>query len=313
VVDASAPDLPPCPEVRLAVHLGAVRVDHEAPNPAARLLPVGDTLALPVRLLGQAAPREILITSEVGRLVDGGVALEERPLQLGAAGSTRVGGYAVIGVSPGREPWAGRRRPTRSPLVGRERELLLEALLEQVTAGRGQVVSLVGAPGMGKSRLLDELRQRLSSQQVRYAEGHCLAYGSGTPYLPILDLLGDQCGIAVDDRPEMLLTKVRASLQQARLDPEAQLPYLLDLLGMSVASDQFVNLSPEARKARTFETVRQLFLASSQHQPLVLAFENLHWIDPTSEALLTSLMEGLAGAAPGAGHLPSRISPALAG
>ena len=182
--------------------------------------------------------------------------------------------------------------------MGRERELLLlEALLEQVTAGRGQVVSLVGAPGMGKSRLLDEFRQRLSSQHVRYAEGHCLAYGSGTPYLPILDLLRDQCGIAVDDRPEMLLTKVRASLQQARLDPEAQLPYLLDLLGMSVASDQFVNLSPEARKARTFETVRQLFLASSQHQPLVLALENLHWIDPTSEALLTSLMEGLAGAA----------------
>jgi tetratricopeptide (TPR) repeat protein len=159
------------------------------------------------------------------------------------------------------------------------------------------VVSLVGAPGLGKSRLLAEFRHHLTQQRVRYAEGQCLAYGSGTPYLPVLDLVRDHCGIVADDRPETRITKLRTSLDQAHLDAESSLPLLLDLLGLPVDADQLGNLSPEARKARTFEAVRQLFLMSSQHSPLVLAVENLHWIDPTSEALLASLVEGLAGAA----------------
>jgi predicted ATPase len=298
VVEASAPDLPPCPTVRLAVHLGAVQVDHQAADPTAQVQAVGETLALPVRLLGHAEPGAIVVSPEVGRLVAGWVALEERPVPLHSGQSTRIDGYAVIGVSPGREAWAGRWRPIQSPLVGRERELmLLEAIFEQVTAGRGQVVHLVGAPGMGKSRLLAEFRQRLSAQRLTYAEGRCLAYGSGTPYLPVVDLLRDHCGIAADDGPEILRTKVRVSLQQVGLDPDASLPYLLTLLGLPVEADQLAHLSAEARKARTFEAMRQLLLASSRHHPVVLAVEDLHWIDPTSEALLASLVDGLAGAA----------------
>ena len=297
VVEASAPDMPPYPTVRLAVHLGAMRVDSQALDSTPRLLPVGNTLVLPVRLLGQSEPGAIVVSPEVGRSVDGWVTLEARPLRLRPEDATRVGGYAVVGVSPGREVWAGRQRPTRSPLVGRERELmLLDAILDQVKAVRGQVVSLVGAPGMGKSRLLDEFRQSFTGQRVRYAAGQCLAYGSVTPYLPVLELLRDHCGVTADDRPQTLITRVRASLQQANLDPDASLPYLLPLLGVPVEADQLPPLSAEARKARTFETVQQLFLASSQQQPLVLAVENLHWIDPTSEAVLASLVEGLAGA-----------------
>jgi DNA-binding NtrC family response regulator/predicted ATPase len=296
-VAPTAEDMPPYPEVRLAVHLGAVRVDSQAPDPVAHLLAVGETLALPVRLLGQAAAGEILVSPEVGRLVDGWVALEARPLHLRPGDPARVGGYTVMGIRPARPRSTGDQMPARSPFVGRERELvLLDAVLEQVKACRGQVVGLVGALGVGKSRLLDEFRQRLTGQRVGYAEGQCLAYGSVTPYLPVLDLLRDHCGITVDDPPETLIAKVRMSLQQARLDPEANLPYLAHLLGLPLNGDQFANLSAEARKARTFEAVRLLFLTSSQHQPLVLAVDNLHWIDPTSEALLASLVEGLAGA-----------------
>jgi tetratricopeptide (TPR) repeat protein len=150
---------------------------------------------------------------------------------------------------------------------------------------------------MGKSRLLDEFRQRLVGPRLRYAAGHCLAYGSGTPYLPVLDLLREYCGIALDDSLETLRTKVRASMQQASLDPEDSLPYLLHLLGIPVEPDPLAHLSAENRKARTFEAIRELFLTHSQHQAVVIAVENLHWIDPTSEALLASLVDGLAGAA----------------
>ena len=167
----------------------------------------------------------------------GWVALEERPLQLHAEAPARVGGYVVVGVNPGHDAYGcGRRHPICSPLVGRERELLLlDAILEQVKAGRGQVVSLVGAPGMGKSRLLNELRQRVSGQGIRYAEGQCLAYESGTPYLPVLDLLRTHCEIAADDSPEARLTKVCTSLQRASLDPDPRLPFLLPLLGLPLS------------------------------------------------------------------------------
>jgi predicted ATPase len=261
------------------------------------MLPVGETLALPVRLLGQAEAGEILVSPEVGRLVDGWVALEARPLRLRPGDPTRMGGYTVVGVRPARLPATDHRKPARSPFVGRERELvLLDAVLEQVKAGRGQVVGLVGALGVGKSRFLEEFHQHLTGQRVRYAAGQCLAYGNVTPYLPILDLLRDHCGIAMDDPPSMLIAKVRVSLQQAQLDPEASLPYLAHLLGVHVESEPFANLSAEARKVRTFEAVQRLFLTSSQRQPLVLAVDNLHWIDPTSEALLASIVDGLAGA-----------------
>ena len=128
-------------------------------------------------------------------------------------------GYAVVGVSPGREAWAGRAAPHPEPLGWPGAGLmLLDALLEQVKAGRGQVVSLVGAPGMGKSRLLAEFRQRLSGQRVQYAEGHCLAYGQ---CYPLSAPSWTCCGItAASPRtigPEMLTTKMRAGARALRV------------------------------------------------------------------------------------------------
>jgi hypothetical protein len=160
VVDASTPDLPPCPTLRLAAHLGAGRVDPRATDPTAQVQAVGETLALPVRLLGHAEPGAIVASPEVGRLVADWVALEARQWPLRIGDPARLEGYGVVEVSPRREASAGRWRPPCSPFVGRAQELmLLESLLEQVKAGRGQVVSVVGAPGMGKSRLLNEFRQ----------------------------------------------------------------------------------------------------------------------------------------------------------
>jgi DNA-binding NtrC family response regulator/predicted ATPase len=186
--------------------------------------------------------------------------------------------------------------PSHSPFVGREQELmLLQSVLDQVKLGQGQVVSLVGAAGMGKSRLLNEFRERLGGHRVTYGEGQCLAYGTAVPYLPIANLLQDHCGINPGDTPEVLITKVSASLERTGLEPDTSLPYLLHLLGVPAGTDRIAGLSAEARRAHTFETFRRLFFATSQRQPLVLAVENIHWIDPTSEALLASFVEGLAG------------------
>src|SRR5262249_2810954 len=178
VAEASVPDMAPCPQVRLAVHLGAVRV--QGPPPTAHVLALGETLALPVRLLAQATTGEILVSPSVGRLVTGWVALEERVFQLQAG--TRVGGYAVVARRPGQASLPAGGGQARTPFVGRARELaILDAVLAQVSAGHGHVVGLVGAPGLGKSRLLAEVCEHFRAQQIACCVGQCLAYGSATP------------------------------------------------------------------------------------------------------------------------------------
>jgi DNA-binding winged helix-turn-helix (wHTH) protein/predicted ATPase len=280
-----------CPALRQAIHGGQLLVEVSAHGSAARLLPRGEVLALPVRLLGHAVVGEILVTSAVGRLVEGWCACQPH------AGPPGIETLLVTGLTPRPSPlrWHGRR--PRSRFVGRERELTtLTDLLAQATEGRGQVVGIVGEPGIGKSRLLYEFQQHLRAPSVPYVEGQCLSYGQALPFAPVLALLRQHCGITEADAPEVVTAKVRLSLQTAGIDPEEGAPYLCQLLGLPVGRERLADLSPERRKTRTFETLQQLYLACSQQHPLVLAVENLHWIDPTSEAFLASLIESLAGA-----------------
>jgi predicted ATPase len=186
----------------------------------------------------------------------------------------------------------------RSPFVGRARELaLLHDRLAAAGAGQGQVVGLVGEPGMGKSRLLVEFCRSVPAHQVTAYVGQCLSYGSATPYLPVCDLLRASCGITPADSVDTLIEKVRGGLQAVGMAPDAGAPYVLSLLGVEAGTAQLTGMSPEALKATTFETLRQLLLRRSQQHPLLLAVEDLHWSDPTSAEFFASLVERLPGAA----------------
>jgi predicted ATPase len=169
-------------------------------------------------------------------------------------------------------------------------------VLEQVERGQGQAVGLVGEAGLGKSRLLYEFRQRLAGRRVTVLEGRCLSYGSAVPYLPLLDLLRSHCGITEADGSEGVAEKVRIGLQNVALQPEEYAPYLLHLLGVPAGTEPLALLTPEAVKARTFATLRQMHLNGSQRQPLMLIVEDLPWINKTSEEYLAALVESLAGA-----------------
>ena len=179
-----------CPEVRLAVHGGTVLVDAQASDPAARVLPVGETLTLPVRLLGFAAPGEILLSAHAGRLAEGWCELERREIRLTGENGERLVAYALIRLGAQPSPLERMGQRALSRFVGRERELAaLRDILAQVQGGRGQVVGIVGEPGVGKSRLLYEFHRRLTSDQVLDLEADCSSYGAAVPYLPLLDLL----------------------------------------------------------------------------------------------------------------------------
>src|SRR5262249_31835696 len=161
-----------------------------------------DVVSVAMALAERAAPGTILCSDATARLI-------QRTVRLEAHGSLQVHGrptsvetYTVLGGSSQRSPVERSRGRVLSPFVGREREMtMLHALLTQVEAGHGQVVGVVGEPGLGKSRLVYEFRHSLGRRRLTYLRGRCLSYGSTTPYLPVLDLLRHSCGITETDRP----------------------------------------------------------------------------------------------------------------
>ncbi len=280
--------------VRIGLNTGLVVVGKIGDDLRMDYTAVGGTTHLAARLQSLAEPGGILVGEPTHRLVEGYVRSES------------LGPVPVKGMS---EPVPafrilGRRRRTRldvsaerglSRLVGRERELeLLRDRFVCVKDGKGQVVGIVGEPGVGKSRLIHEFRRALESERVTWLAGHCVAYGQAIPYLPTLEILRSNFLIEDGDNPHQIDEKLRRGLRG--LDPslEAGLPFLRDLFGLPVDSS-LEKLDAKARRQRTFEAIRSLTVAGSQRTPLVVVTEDLHWIDQTSEDYLAFLIESLAG------------------
>ena len=215
-----------------------------------------------------------------------------------AGEATPVPTYTVFGRRGRRQPLIRRGQMwVRTPFLGRPRELAtLRALWRQAQEVRGQVVGVVGEPGIGKSRLVYECRRCLGGRSVTSLTSSCRSHGAATPYLPILDLLRQTCGITERDDPSAITAKVRASLPEVGLVPGPWAPYLLRLLEVPAGTDLPATLSPQAVKARTTEAFVQLALQGARQRPLVLEVENLHWIDPSSEEVFAALVERLVDA-----------------
>jgi class 3 adenylate cyclase/tetratricopeptide (TPR) repeat protein len=283
-------------QLRLGLNTGLVVVGRIGDDLRMDYTAVGDTTHLASRVQALAEPGTILITEATHRLVEGYVQTEGLGPVSVKGRSERVRVYRVI---------ARRRRRTRlevsverglTELVGRERELaVLHECLARVRAGRGQVVGLVGEPGVGKSRLLYELRNSLEGEQVTWLDGHCVAYGQATPYLPILGMLRTNFQIEEDDNPLQLQEKLRRGVH--RLDPalDGVLPFLGDVFGLPSANEALKHLDPKDKRQKTFEAIRTLIVAGSQRQLHVLILEDLHWIDTISEDYLAFLTASLAG------------------
>jgi tetratricopeptide (TPR) repeat protein len=232
----------------------------------------------------------ILLSEATRRAVEGSVETEPVTIETprGTVTAHRVSGRPGTSI-PG---WRGSRAP--SPFVGRQRELAaLEDLAAQALGGDGQVVTIVGEPGMGKSRLVHELARTRVAAAAALVEGRALSYGSSVPGLPLVDLVRARCGVGGSAGPDEISHLVEREARELDLPADAS-SWLLRLAGIEAGAASAA--TPEAAKARTFEVLRLLFLRASMRQPLLVVVEDLHWIDRTSEEFLESLVERLAGA-----------------
>ena len=281
---------------RLALHTGPVVVGplgHDQPATAAV---VGDVTTRAATIAHHALPGTIVASEATIRLVPGTIEAQALPALHVHDDLAPLPVYHVLRAVP-RRPEQGPIAPqTRSPLVGREAEIaLLRARFDRVAQGQGQVVTLSGEPGIGKSRLLSEWRRDIASNDVRVLYGQCQSYSRALPYGPLRDLLHGAWGLSELDGMEARCAKVRDGLHAAGCEVESSTPYMLDLLGVEDESDALTPMAPDMLRAQTFDVLQHFFLRSSHERPCLLILEDLHWIDATSEAFLTVFVERLAG------------------
>jgi class 3 adenylate cyclase/tetratricopeptide (TPR) repeat protein len=285
-------------DVRMGINTGLVVVGKIGHNLRMDYTAVGDTTHVAHRLEQMAEPGSIMIAEATHRLVRGYVRVEDLGAQTLKGKAEPIHVYKALGPGARRSRLEGPDRAHKlTRFVGRERELAgLQSLLTRAEAGEGQIVAIVGESGVGKSRLFHEFHQLQRERPVTFLEGRCLSYGRRIPYLPVLDILRQGCGITETDTPEAIAQKVDWALSDIGVDAAEAAPYLLHLLGLKEGTEALATLSPQAIKSRTADVLRRLVLKESRRQPLVILVEDVHWVDRTSEEYASSLMDTLVGA-----------------
>jgi DNA-binding winged helix-turn-helix (wHTH) protein/class 3 adenylate cyclase/predicted ATPase len=284
--------------LQMGLHTGPV-VCSMAANSHLVVTPIGDTLELAGRLQRQASPGSILL-SEV---LHADLKAEVRTRAVQPQQGSGIRAFELVSVKPavlGGSIHAIRASRGLTTFFGRRRELsILKALWERVEQGHGQVVGLMGDPGMGKSRLMYEFARSLEEAEAPVQIGHCVSYRRNTPYLPVLEWVRRRCGISEADGPEAVVARIHHLLDDLEIDSGEAMPFLLLMMGIGAeaagAASKPANMSAQHVKARTFEVLSQLIINHARHEPLLLAMEDLHWIDATSEEWLVSLEQQLAG------------------
>jgi class 3 adenylate cyclase/tetratricopeptide (TPR) repeat protein len=255
---------------------------------------VGQTTHLAARMEQMAMPGAILITPAVLGLVEGFVqvkALGAMPVR-GLRDPVEVYEVTGAGVVRSRLQAAAARGLTR--FVGRQPELeTLQQALAQAQAGHGQVVAMVGEAGVGKSRLLYEFGHSHRTQGWLVLESASVSYGKASPYFPVIDLLKRYCHIEERDDPRTMRAKVTGQILTLDEALQETIPALLALLDALPAESPFLAFDPPQRRQRTLDGLKRLLIRESQVQPLLLVFEDLHWIDSETQALLDSLVESI--------------------
>ncbi|MGO9567682.1 MAG: adenylate/guanylate cyclase domain-containing protein, partial [Desulfomonilaceae bacterium] len=247
----------------------------------------GDTANLASRMESNAEPAGILVSDNTYRLA-------KEFFEFTAPSTFQVKGkqepveaYRLIKPTEVKTRIAASAAKGLTRFVGREREIeTLKAAFDKVQSGKGQVVGIVGEAGVGKSRLLLEFRNLLPKGEHWYYEGRCLHYGGSMPYLPILDVTRSLIGVKEGEQEHVIRQKLKERILGIDQNLAHVIPPFQELLSLKVDDEAFAKLEPKQKREKTFEAIRDLLIRGSQDRPVVLVFEDLHWIDKTTEEFL---------------------------
>ena len=258
--------------------------------------PIGHSISLASRLQALANPGSIAISDGLRKLVEGYFTLKALGPARVKGSSEPVNVYEVLGLGPLRTRLQRAAGRGLTKFVGRQREM--EALHHTASLAReglGQLVAVIAEPGVGKSRLFYEFKLRSQSGWM-VLEALSVSHGKASPYLPMIELLHSYFGIEANDDGRKRREKVNGRIVTLDQALEDTRPYLFALLGLAEADDPLAQMNPQNRRRRTLEAIKRIFLRESLNQPLILIFEDLHWIDEETQAFLQLLVEGLANA-----------------
>ena len=281
-------------QIRVGLNSGEVVVRSIGSDLRMDYTAVGQTTHLAARMEQLATPGSILLTAEALRLAEGYV-------QVKALGPIPVKGlpepvevYEATGGGAVRTRLQAAAMRGFTRFVGRDTEVeQLRRALQQAFDGHGQIVAVVGEPGVGKSRLFYEFTHSHRTKDWLILESGSASYGKATPYLPVIDLMKSYFQIETRDDARKIWEKVSGKLLTLDKALELTLPAFLALLDVAVEDPEWRELDPPQRRRRTLDAVKRLLLKESQVQPLLLVFEDLHWIDSETQALLDSLIASL--------------------
>jgi len=284
-------------QIRIGMNSGEVVVRSIGSDLHMDYTAIGQTTHLAARMEQIAMPGSILMSGETLRLAEEYVQVKPLgPMRIrGLSGSVDV--YEATGAGPARSRLQATAARGLTRFVGRQRELeALQQALEQARAGHGQVLGLVGEPGVGKSRLFWEFTRSHRTHGWLILESGSVSYGKATAYLPVIDLLKAYFQIEGRDNGRKIRERITGKLLTLDKALEPSLPAFLALLDVPVEDAQWHRLDPRQRQQRTLEALKRLLLRESQVQPLILVFEDLHWTDAETQGVLDSLIESLPGA-----------------
>jgi class 3 adenylate cyclase/tetratricopeptide (TPR) repeat protein len=284
-------------KMRIGIHTGPVVVGTLGNDLRVEFKAVGDTVNLASRMEGLADPGTTFVTEDTFKLTEGFFrfeALGEKQIK-GKEEPVKV--YQVIAPSTRRTRFDVSAERGLTLFVGRERELeLLLDGFQRAKSGKGQAFSILSEAGVGKSRLLYEFRKTIINQDITFLEGKCLSYSRGVAYHPVIDILKSNFDIHEGEGDQEIREKVERGLRLIGVDEPSTLPYLLELLSVKDSGIDQISMSPEAKKDRIIEAIKRIVLRGSEIRPLVMAFEDLHWLDKSSEDVLRNHLESIPGA-----------------
>jgi class 3 adenylate cyclase/tetratricopeptide (TPR) repeat protein len=283
-------------KMRIGIHTGPVIVGTLGNDLRVEFKAVGDTVNLASRTEGLAEPGTTYVTEDTFKLTEGFFRFEALGEKKIKGKEEQVKVYQVIAPSTRRTKFDVSAERGLTPLVGRERELeLLLDGFQRAKSGKGQAFSIISEAGCGKSRLLYEFRKAVANEDVIFLEGRCLSYSRGVAYHPVIDILKSNFDIQEGEGDTEIREKVKRSLEIMKVDEPSTLPYLLELLSVKDSGIDRISMSPEAKKDRINEAIKRIVIKGSEIRPLVIAFEDLHWIDKSSEDLVRSHLESIPG------------------